>query len=135
MCKAQPPEGLTDASLGGARCKEPPGARVAGIEGATAMQQLRVAPRWNQGVSGEPVPRARRPVVVANPASDTAFRRFIEAILLSGLTRPEELEVVLRTRHPDVIVRPRDLAGEQTPVWYVYRDGHWIRSEGDARGR
>ena len=73
-----------------------------------------------------------RPVIVANPARDHEFRELIDASLLSGARRPEDLEALLRTRYPLVTVRPRELAGERTVVWYVYRDGHWIRSDDGA---
>jgi hypothetical protein len=72
---------------------------------------------------------ARRPTIVANPPGDRQFRALIDACLLSGATRPEDLEAVLRTRYPLAVVRPRELAGERTTVWYVYREGHWIRSD------
>lgn len=55
----------------------------------------------------------------------------IDAFLMAGGRRPEELASVLRLRFPDALVRPRDLAGERVAVRYVYRDGHWI-SEGEA---
>lgn len=74
----------------------------------------------------------RRPLIVANPAEDRPFRAFIDAGLLSGIGNPEELEAILRTRYPLAVVRPRELAGERTPVWYVYREGHWIRSDHGA---
>jgi hypothetical protein len=74
----------------------------------------------------------RRPLIVANPAEDRPFRAFIDAGLLSGIRSPEELEAILRTRYPLAVVRPRELAGERTVVWYVYREGHWIRSDDGA---
>ena len=75
---------------------------------------------------------ARRPVIVANPPGDRRFVGMIDAGILSGVARPEELEAILRTRYPKAIVRPRDLDGERAAVWYVYREGHWIRSDEDA---
>jgi hypothetical protein len=81
--------------------------------------------RW----SFEALEPIRRPVIVANPAGDRQFRSLIDAGLLSGASRPEELEAILRTRYPLALVRPRELAGERTPVWYVYREGRWIRSD------
>lgn len=74
--------------------------------------------------------RRRRPIIVANPRDDGAFRALIDIVLLSDGLRASDLEVALRTRYPDAIVRPRELAGELVDVWYVYRDGHWIRSDG-----
>ena len=73
--------------------------------------------------------RRERPVIIANPHGDRGFRATIDAFLVAGGRRPEELEAALRIRFPDALVRPRDLAGERFDVWYVYRDGHWI-SEG-----
>lgn len=39
---------------------------------------------------------------------------------------PAELEQALRASHPQAVVHRRELDAERTPVWYVYRDGHWI---------
>jgi hypothetical protein len=72
-----------------------------------------------------------RPIIVANPPGDRPFRDLIETAL-AGTWRPEDLEAMLRSRYPNAVVRRRELAGERTDVWYVYRDGHWIRSERDA---
>ena len=76
--------------------------------------------------------RPRRPIIIANPSGDPPFRAMIDAFLSSAGRRPEDLEVALRTRYPLAVVRPRGLAGERVEVWYVYRDGHWIRSEDDG---
>lgn len=80
------------------------------------------------------VPR-RGPIVVVNPASDVSFREMVDRFVATGGRRPGDLEAVLRTRYPAAVVRPRELAGERFDVWYVYRDGHWIRSEADAGTR
>ena len=77
----------------------------------------------------------RQPVIVANPAGDTEFRAFIDASLPAAAGRAEDLQALLRRRYPQALVRPRELAAERTVVWYVYRDGHWIRSEADAHTR
>lgn len=71
---------------------------------------------------------SRRPVVIANPPGDGEFREMIESALLSGSWRPQDLEALLRSRYPNAVVRPRELDAEHIEVWYVYRDGHWIRS-------
>jgi hypothetical protein len=71
----------------------------------------------------------RRPIIVANPRDDGAFRALIDIVLLSDGLEACDVEAVLRTRYPEAIVRPRELAGELVDVWYVYRDGHWIRSD------
>jgi hypothetical protein len=83
-------------------------------------------PWWLQEI--EP---GRRPVIVTNPSNDRQFRALIESALLSGAIRPADLERMLRTRYPLAVVRPRELAGERTAIWYVYREGHWIRSQTD----
>ena len=80
------------------------------------------------------VPR-HRPIVVVNPSSDTRFREMTDRFVTTGGSTPADLEAVLRTQYPEAVVRPRELAGERFEVWYVYRDGHWIRSEADARPR
>lgn len=77
--------------------------------------------------------RARvRPIVVANPPTDRAFRSMIDRFLATEDGLPEELEHVLRGRYPEAVVRRRELAAERVEVWYAYRDGHWVRSEPDA---
>lgn len=74
----------------------------------------------------------RRPLVVANPPGDTAFRSLIDRILLASAGSPDDLQAALRAHYPKAVVRRRELADEMFEVWYVYRDGHWIRSEGHA---
>ncbi|HYN70809.1 MAG TPA: hypothetical protein VEX41_11475 [Candidatus Eisenbacteria bacterium] len=70
-----------------------------------------------------------------NPSSDARFREMVDRFEAPGGSSPEDLETVLRTRYPAAVVRPRELAGERFEVWYVYRDGHWIRSEADVETR
>lgn len=77
-------------------------------------------------------PNTSRPTIVANPPGDAQFRALIDAFVLSGGQRAEDLEAALRAHYPAAVVRPRALAGEQFEVWYVYRDGHWVRSDDDA---
>jgi hypothetical protein len=38
------------------------------------------------------------------------------------LESPGELEDALRPLYPDVSVHRRELEGERTPIWYVYRE-------------
>ncbi len=73
-----------------------------------------------------------RPTIVANPPGDARFQALIDAYILSGGRRAENLEAALRAHFPAAVVRPRALAGERLEVWYVYRDGHWIRPDGNA---
>ena len=69
------------------------------------------------------------PMIIANPRRDRRFRAMIDAFLVAGGRRPDDLEAILRIQFPEALVRRRDLAAERFDVWYVYRDGHWI-SEG-----
>jgi len=71
-----------------------------------------------------------RPVLVLNPPDDAGFRNHANGLIDGGVRAPAELETRLREHHPHAVVRPRDLVGEQVPVWYVYRDGRWIGSGG-----
>jgi hypothetical protein len=68
-----------------------------------------------------------RPTLVLNPPDDDDFRFDVEAMMESGLVRPFALQDCLRRRYSRAIVRPRELAGEQNQIWYVYRDGRWVR--------
>ena len=77
----------------------------------------------------------RQPIVVVNPSNDAGFREMVDRFVATGGSTPDDLEAMLRTRYPAAVVRPRELAGERFEVWYVYRDGHWIRSEADARAK
>lgn len=76
------------------------------------------------------------PVLVINPRSDAEFVAYARRLATDSDT-PESLQESLRERYPRALVRPRQLAGESTDVWYVYRDGRWIseRATGDRRQR
>lgn len=80
-----------------------------------------------------------RPTLVLNPPEDEEFAVFATRSLNGGTMDPAELQRRLRSRFPDSVVRPRGLSGERTEIWYVYRDGRWIRSNGaepgESRGR
>ena len=67
-----------------------------------------------------------RPTLILNPPDDHDFGAFVRS-RVEKEPGPEQLEARLRERYPRAIVRPRDLAGERIQVWYVYRDGHWVR--------
>lgn len=69
-----------------------------------------------------------RPTLVLNPADDEDFRAAAEALLDCGILHSVLLQECLRERYPRTVVRPRELAGENTEIWYVYRDGRWVRS-------
>ena len=70
-----------------------------------------------------------QPHLVVNPADDDDFGDAVQAALDTAQT-PEALGALLRSAYPDVLVRPRSLAGEPDVVWYVYRDGHWVHRDG-----
>ena len=70
-----------------------------------------------------------RPMIVRNPPNDRHFEMAVESVLSSGVTDPATAQELLRKRYPKAVVRPRELAGERTPVWYVYRDGRWTRGD------
>jgi hypothetical protein len=74
-----------------------------------------------------------RPVLIASPRDDAAFRKFAEQLVANGVAAPATLESALRVRYPKALVRARDLAGERAVVWYVYRDGRWMRPA-DSQG-
>jgi len=73
-------------------------------------------------------PRARTIQLVCNPADDDAFRAVAESFLVSGVGSPAGLQRLLEPRYPRVVVRARGLSNEEFDVWYVYRDGSWVRS-------
>jgi hypothetical protein len=70
----------------------------------------------------------QRPTLVLNPPGDEDFSAYATRALNGGLIDPDELQRRLRERFPHSIVRPRELSGERAAIWYVYRDGRWIRS-------
>ena len=74
-----------------------------------------------------------RPTLVLNPLDDGEFRSSAEQLVRNGIVEPTMLQDCLRQRWPRALVRPRELAGEQAEIWYVYRDGHWIRP-GEGEG-
>ena len=65
-----------------------------------------------------------QPILVINPRTDATFRTHVHE-MLDGLERPEDLAQRLHARYPEAVVRPRQLSGERSAVWYVYRDGRW----------
>jgi hypothetical protein len=71
--------------------------------------------------------QARLPVLITNPRDDEGFQDAAHAALDAGASTPAALEDALRDRYPNIVARARDLSTERTIVWYVYRDGRWIR--------
>ena len=68
---------------------------------------------------------AQLPTIVRNPSDDPGFAAAIDRVLAQGITDIPTFVDRLREIYPLVLVRPRELAGEATVVWYVYRDGRW----------
>ena len=69
-----------------------------------------------------------RPTLVTNPVNDRVFATFAEQQLEDGMDLTS-FGARLRVRYPRAVVHSRDLAGEPTTVWYVYRDGHWTNAD------
>ena len=67
------------------------------------------------------------PVLITNPDHDDEFRSAAYAGLDNGALTPAALQAALRDRYPKAVVHARELSTEPTVVWYVYREGHWIR--------
>jgi hypothetical protein len=72
------------------------------------------------------------PVLLVIPASDWQLAARAHEILGAGVRSPSELEARLRDLHPSLIVRRRDLSGESSELWYVYREGHWVPPDPNA---
>lgn len=82
---------------------------------------------------GAPEGTALKPILVVNPVSDSAFHELANKLVDEGVAEPESLERRLRDRHPRAVVRPRILSGEPIEIWYVYREGYWVRSPGSGK--
>jgi hypothetical protein len=65
-----------------------------------------------------------RHVETVFPRDDVAFVALVDAKAVDSAT-PADLEDRLRDLYPRAVVRARDLEGDHTQVWYVYRDGSW----------
>ena len=76
----------------------------------------------------------QRPVLIVNPRDDPEFGRFVEELVAGGVDTIEALEGALRRRYPLASVHKREISAERAVVWYVYREGRWIRPGGAARG-
>jgi hypothetical protein len=76
----------------------------------------------------------QRPVVIVNPRDDTAFGDLVDELVGNGAQTTDGLEIGLRHRYPLASVHAREISAERIVVWYVYRDGRWVRPGGVARG-
>jgi len=78
------------------------------------------------------MPAQTIPILILNPADDTAFAASAREAVdhPAGQAKgPLALQAALRRHYPRVAVHPRDLTGEPLTVWYVYREGHWVRPQ------
>lgn len=86
---------------------------------------------WSGARLRSPKVVTTKPTIIRNPADDQEFERAIDEALEAGSNNPAAIEARLRERYPRAVVRPRELEAERTAIWYVYREGRWIRgSEG-----
>jgi hypothetical protein len=69
-----------------------------------------------------------KPILVINPAEDAVFAAFSHVLVDHGADEIGQLQRRLRTVYPAAVVHMRELASEPFLIWYVYRDGHWVRS-------
>ncbi len=76
----------------------------------------------------------QRPVLIINPRDDIAFGDHVHALVASGAETTSALEAALQAHYPGASVHKREISAEAHVVWYVYRDGRWIRPGGAERG-
>ena len=72
---------------------------------------------------------SRQPTLVSNPADDSGFCIFAEQLIARGAASIREFECNLRLAYPNAVVHARELASERIVIWYVYREGHWVRPD------
>jgi hypothetical protein len=72
---------------------------------------------------------APKPTIVRNPADDPDFERAVDDVIAGGVVDPHDAQQRLREVYPRVVVRRRELEAEHVEVWYIYREGHWVRSD------
>lgn len=75
----------------------------------------------------------RAPVLIVSPHDDPAFLGLANLFIAEGADSPSKLQALLRERYPKAVVRLRELSSEPDVVWYLYRDGRWIRTGGHVR--
>ena len=77
--------------------------------------------------------QSTRPVLVCLPTRDREFAEHVDGVMAANrdLTDPGDLQALLRSSYPLVLIRPSELEGLRTPTWYVYRDGHFPWPDSD----
>jgi hypothetical protein len=73
-------------------------------------------------------------VLMLNPRDDEAFGDLVARLVAGGIKTTTALQAALRDRYPEAVVHKREISAERVVVWYVYRDGRWIRPGGAVRG-
>jgi hypothetical protein len=76
----------------------------------------------------------QRPVLIVNPRDDAAFGDLVDELVGMGTQTTGELQSALRRRYPLARVHRREISAEHIVVWYVYREGRWVRPGGATRG-
>ena len=71
----------------------------------------------------------RRLQLIVNPDDDVDFAQFVER-LAPACETSADLQTALRGSDPRAVVNERGLSAEWITVWYVYRDGRWVRPIG-----
>ena len=82
----------------------------------------------------ENTPRKQRPAVIVNPGDDGGFGELVNKLLGNGARTIAALQSALRQEYPLAVVHSREISDERVVVWYVYRDGRWVRPGGGVRG-
>ncbi len=82
---------------------------------------------WPYGKAGLGRPGVE-PHLLTNPADDQQFHSDAVAAVHPFIT-PATLAAALRSRYPRIAVHVRELVHEPFVVWYVYRDGRWLRHD------
>ena len=76
----------------------------------------------------------QRPVLIVNPRDDAGFEDLVDTLMRDGAQTTGALQSALRQQYPKAAVHAREISAERVVVWYVYRDGRWVRPGGAARG-
>jgi hypothetical protein len=79
--------------------------------------------------------RSTRPVLVVNPADDEFFGALADLLVDHGASSVRDLERGLRPIYSRAVVHARELSSEPFVIWYVYREGHWVGSDGGTHER
>jgi hypothetical protein len=82
----------------------------------------------------ETSPTGQRPVAIVNPRDDAGFGKLVDELMRNGAQTTGALQSGLRQQYPLAAVHAREISAERVVIWYVYRDGRWVRPGGASRG-